>query len=117
MNEFENQFIDKTLAAIHHLEVKFVQELGELRGDIKTLNQRMDTEYKNLQDALEKNIDTDTQRLNKHSNEIDNCVERLATVEEWKKQFETSVKNRIGIGQSISTVVAVVIAYVLGKFF
>lgn len=113
MNEMEHQLVDKTLESIHQLEVKIV----EMQGELHSLVERNDTQYKSLSEKLDRSIATDTDRLNKHSAELDNHSGRLATLEEWKKQFEASVKNRLTISQSISTVVAVVIAFLLSKFF
>ena len=113
MNEMEHQLVDKTLESIHQLEMKVVEVQGELRA----MRERSDTQYKSLSEKIEKSIQTDNTRLNKHSSELDDHSGRLATLEEWKKQFEASVKNRLTISQSISTVVAVVIAFLLSKFF
>lgn len=113
MNEMEHQLVDKTLDSIHQLEMKVVEVQGELRA----MRERSDTQYKSLSEKIEKSIQTDNTRLNKHSAELDDHSGRLATLEEWKKQFEASVKNRLTISQSISTVVAVVIAFLLSKFF
>lgn len=113
MNEMEHQLVDKTLESIHQLEMKVVEVQGELRA----MRERSDTQYRSLSEKIEKSIQTDNTRLNKHSSELDDHSGRLATLEEWKKQFEASVKNRLTISQSISTVVAVVIAFLLSKFF
>ena len=112
MNEFENQLVEKTLESIHQLEMKIV----ELQGSIKAMREHSDDQYRTLSDKLDKAIETDTHRLNAHSKELDDHRERLATIEEWKKQFAESIKNRIAITQSIATVAAVVIAYALSKF-
>ena len=113
MNELEHQLVDKTLESIHQLEMKVVEVQGELRA----MRERSDTQYRSLSEKIEKSIQTDNTRLNKHSSELDDHSGRLATLEEWKKQFEVSVKNRLTVSQSISTVVAVVIAFLLSKFF
>ncbi len=112
MNEMEHQLVDKTLESIHQLEVKIV----EMQGELHSLVERNDTQYKSLSEKLDRSIATDTDRLNKHSVEIDDHLGRLATLEEWKKQFETAIKNRVAVSQSVSTVAAVVIAYLLSKF-
>ena len=117
MNEIEQQLVDKVLESIHHLEVKVVTEIGEMRGEISALTQRSETEHKNLQKTVEKSINTDTERLNKHSSEIDDHSERIAKLEEWKDQFEKSVANRIAVSQGIAAVAAVIIAFLLSKFF
>ena len=137
MNEFEHQVIDKVMGAIHDLELKLVEEIGDVRGEIKAVN----AEYTNLITILKANIDQDTKRLDKHSAEIDDCNTRLAAVEEWKAQFEKlsqniegwaqrlaaqeewkaqfekSVANRIAISNPITTIVAIVLAFFLNKFF
>ena len=112
MNEFENQLVEKTLESIHQLEMKIV----ELKGDLKAMREHSDDQYKVLSEKIEATISTNTQRLNAHSAEIDDHRERLATIEEWKKQFESAIKNRLAVTQSIATVAAVIIAYVLSKF-
>ena len=116
MNEMEHQLVDKTLESIHQLELKLV----EVQGDIKSLREHSDSQYQALSDKIDgsvmDNIKTNTERLNAHSKEVDDHSERLATIEEWKHQFSESIKNRIAITQSIATVAAVVIAYLLSKF-
>lgn len=101
MNEFEKQ----VLASIHEIELQVTRELSELRGEISS-----------LRETVERNINTDTSRLNQHSKEIDSLREGLAKLGEWKSQFEKQVSNRIAISQSISTIAAVLIAFVLSKF-
>ena len=113
MNEMEHQLVDKTLEAVHQLELKVV----EVQGDIKSLREHTDAQYSALSEKMDNNIKTDTHRLDTHSHEIDDHRERLATIEEWKNQFETSIKNRLTISQSVSTVLAVIIAFLLSKFF
>ena len=112
MNEMEHQLVDKTLESIHQLEVKIV----EMQGELHSLVERNDTQYKSLSEKLDRSIATDTDRLNKHSGELDDHSGRLATLEEWKKQFETAITNRIAVTQSIASVAAVIIAYLLSKF-
>lgn len=112
MNEMEHQLVDKTLEGIHKLEMKVV----EVQGEIRTMREHNDAQHESLSEKLDRSIDTDTKRLNKHSSELDSHSERLATLEEWKKSFETSVRNRLAISQSLATVAAVVIAYLLSKF-
>ena len=112
MNEMEHQLVDKTLESIHKLEMKIV----EVQGEIRTMREHNDAQHESLSEKLDRSIATDTDRLNKHSAELDNHTERLATLEEWKKQFETTIKNRIAVSQSVATVAAVVVAYLLSKF-
>ena len=112
MNEMEHQLVDKTLESIHQLEMKIV----EMQGEIRAMRENNDAQHKSLSEKIDKSIETDTKRLNKHSEELDNHTERLATLEEWKKQFETTIKNRIAVSQSVATVAAVVVAYLLSKF-
>ena len=112
MNEFENELVNKTLEGIHQLEMKVV----ELQGSIKAMREHTDDQYKTLTEKIGAVTETNTQRLNAHSTELDDHRERLATIEEWKKQFEETIKNRLAVTQSIATVAAVVIAYALSKF-
>ncbi|RKU21041.1 hypothetical protein C6499_22745 [Candidatus Poribacteria bacterium] len=112
MNEMEHQLVDKTLESIHQLEMKIV----ELSGEIKSLREHNDDQHKAMSEKIEQSIKTDTDRLNTHSKEIDDHRERLATLEEWKKQFEEAIRNRLITSQSISSIAAVVIAYLLSKF-
>lgn len=113
MNDFEQQILD----ALHTLELKVTKELSDIRGDLKTMKETNESDHTAIRHLVEQNIQIDTERLNKHSAEIDQHSERLATLEEWKKQFEKSVTNRIAISQSISAIAAVVIAFLLSKFF
>ena len=112
MNEFENELVNKTLEGIHQLEMKVV----ELQGAIKAMREHNDDQYNTLTEKITNVTETNTQRLNAHSAELDDHRERLATIEEWKKQFAESIKNRIAISQSVTTVAAVIIAYLLSKF-
>lgn len=116
MNEFEQQLVDKVLEGIHEVEKEVIQKVGELKEAISTLGQKSQSEHIALRETVERSIETDTDRLNKHSEEIDDLNERTAKLEEWKDQFEKSVANRIAVSQSITTVVAVVIAFLLSKF-
>ena len=113
MNDFEQQILD----ALHALELKVTKELGEIHGELKAMTEKNESDHAALRHLVEQNIRTDTERLNKHSAEIDEHSERLATLEEWKKQFEKSVTNRIAVSQSISAIAAVVIAFLLSKLF
>lgn len=108
MNEFEQQ----VLASIHDIELKVTKEISELRGEISS-----------LRDIVERNITIDTDRLNNHGKDIDEHSKQLAKFEEWKTQLEErqeekdkQVSNRIAVSQSISTVAAVLIAFLLSKF-
>lgn len=112
MNDMEHQLVDKTLESIHQLEMKIV----EVQGDIRTMREHNDAQHASLSEKIDRNIATDTERLNKHSQELDDHRERLATIEEWKKQFETAIKNRIAVSQSVTTIAAVIVAYLLSKF-
>ena len=105
MNSLEQQLIDKVLEGVHEIEVKVVKEVAHLEGAIKGIRQ-----------TLETNIQQDSKRLDKHSEEIDDHSKRIAKIEEWKNQFEKSVANRIAVSQSIAAVSAVIIAFLLSKF-
>ena len=116
MNEFEQQLVDKVLEGVHDIELKVAEQLGALSGDLKALKTQMEGDHKSVKDLLEKNIETDTARLNKHSEEIDKHSTEIATLKEWKDQFEKAVANRIAISNSISAVAAVIIAFLLSRF-
>lgn len=117
MNQFEQQLVDKVLEAVHEIEVKVVQEVGQINTQISSLSQKSEVEHKSLREVVERNITTDTDRLNKHSEELDEHSEKIAKLEEWKNQFQKQVAHRIAISQSITAVAAVVIAFLLSKFF
>lgn len=112
MNDFEQQILD----ALHTLEVTVTKELGDIRGDLKAMTEKNESDHKSLRALVEQNIQIDTTRLNKHSAELDGHSERLAKLEEWKDQFQKQVANRIAVSQSISAIAAVVIAFLLSKF-
>ena len=116
MNEFEQQLVDKVLEGVHDIELKVAEQLGALSGDLKALKTQMEGDHKSVKDLLEKNIETDTARLNKHSEEIDKHSTEIATLKEWKDQFEKAVANRIAISNSISAIAAVIIAFLLSRF-
>ena len=112
MNEFEREFIQ----SLHDFEVKVTKELGEIRGELKGMTEKNESDHQALRELVEQNIRTDTERLNKHSAEIDDNRERVAKIEEWKDQFQKQVAHRIAISQSISAIAAVLIAFLLSKF-
>lgn len=116
MNMQDQQFHEKVLESLHHIEVKLVEEIAQLHGEINSLIQKNETEHKSLRELVERNISTDTERLNKHGAQIDTHGEEIAKLQEWKRQFEKSVANRIAVSQSISAVAAVIIAFLLSKF-
>lgn len=111
MNDFEQQILD----ALHTLEVTVTKELGDIRGDLKAMTEKNESDHQALRHLVEQNIKIDTTRLNKHSEELDEHRERITTLEEWKNQFEKSVTNRIAISQSIAAIAAVLIAFLLSK--
>ena len=112
MNDFEQQILD----TLHTLEVKVTEDLGEIRGDLKALKEKNESDHKAIHHLVEQNIQIDTERLNKHSAELDTHREELAKLKEWKDQFQKQVANRIAISQSISAIAAVIIAFILSKF-
>ena len=112
MNDFEQQILD----TLHTLEVKVTEELGEIRGDLKAMKEKNESDHTAIRHLVEQNIRVDTERLNKHSAELDTHREELAKLKEWKDQFQKQVANRIAVGQSISAIAAVVIAFLLSKF-
>ncbi|MCY3744486.1 MAG: hypothetical protein OXH00_26010 [Candidatus Poribacteria bacterium] len=112
MNDFEQQILD----ALHALEVKVTEELGEIRGDLKAMKEKNESDHNAIRHLVEQNVQIDTHRLNKHSAEIDAHSQEIAKFNEWKEQYQKQVANRIAISQSISTIAAVVIAFLLSKF-
>ena len=112
MNDFEQQILD----TLHTLEVKVTEELGEIRGDLKAMKEKNESDHTAIRHLVEQNIRVDTERLNKHSAELDDHREELAKLKEWKDQYQKQVAHRIAISQSISTIAAVVIAFLLSKF-
>ena len=116
MNEIEQQLIDQVREAVHVIEVKVAEKIGALSGDLKALKTQMESDHQSVKELIEKSIETDTARLNKHSEEIDKHSTAIATLKEWKDQFEKSVANRIAISNSISAVAAVIIAFLLSRF-
>ena len=112
MNEFEERILD----ALHTLELTVTKELGDIRGELKAMTEKNESDHRALRSLVEQNIRTDTERLNKHSAEIDDNRERVAKIEEWKEQYQKQVAHRIAISQSISTIAAVLIAFLLSKF-
>ena len=113
MNDFEQQILD----ALRTLEVTVTKELGDIRGELKAMTGKNESDHRALRSLVEQNIATDTERLNKHSTEIDDNRERLAKIEEWKDQFQKQVANRIAVSQSVTAIAAVVVAFLLSKFF
>ena len=113
MNGFEQQFVDRVMKSIHELELKVTKELGDMRGDIKAMTEKNESDHKSLRDLIDQNIVT---RINKHSEELDEHTEEIATLKEWKNQFEKSVTNRIAVSQSVTAIAAVLIAFLLSKF-
>ena len=116
MNEFEQQLVDKVLEGVHDIELKVAEQLGALSGDLKALKTQMEGDHQSVKELIEKSIETDTARLNKHSEEIDKHSTEIATLKEWKDQFEKAVSNRIAISNSISAIAAVIIAFLLSRF-
>ena len=112
MNDFEQQILD----TLHTLEVKVTEELGEIRGDLKAMKEKNESDHTAIRHLVEQNIRVDTERLNKHSSELDEHRKEIAKFNEWKEQYQKQVNNRIAISQSISAIAAVVIAFLLSKF-
>ena len=112
----EQQLTDKILHSLNDFKLKVTQELAEIRGDLKAMTEKNESDHKALRALVEQNIRTDTERLNKHSSEIDDNRERVAKLEAWKDQFQKQIAHRIAISQSVTAIAAVVIAFVLSKF-
>ena len=116
MNEFEQNLIDKFLEGLHALELTLTKELGEVRAEIKAFTEKNESEHKSLRDLVERNIETDTLRLNKHSQELDTLQSDVAKLQEWKTQYQRQVNHRIAISQSITAIGAAVLTFLLTKF-
>ena len=116
MNEFEQQLIDKVLEGVHAIELKVAEKVGDLSGDIKALKTQMVSDHQSVKSLIEQTKETDTARLNKHSEEIDEHSIEIASLKEWKLQFEISVAKRLTAGNSISAIAAVIIAFLLSRF-
>lgn len=112
MNDFEQQILE----TLHTLEVKVTKELSDIRGDLKAMKEKNESDHTAIRHLVEQNIRVDTERLNKHSSELDEHRAELAKLKEWKDQFQKQVANRIAVSQSISAIAAVVIAFLLSKF-
>ena len=87
MNEFEQQ----VLKSVRDIEVKVAEKVGVLSGDLKALRIQMESDHQSVKELIEKSIETDTARLNKHGEEIDKHSIKIASFEEWKHQFEISI--------------------------
>ena len=116
MNEFEREIIDRVSESVRNFEVKVTEKIGNLSGDFKALKTQMESDHQSVKELIEKSIETDTARLNKHGEEIDKHSIKIASFEEWQRQFELSVAKRITTGNSISAIAAVIIAFLLSKF-
>ena len=116
MNALEQQLIDKVITGLHEFEVKVTQEIAQIRGEIHAMRDKNEADHKALCHLVEKSIKTETERLNKHSSEIDDNRERVAKLEAWKEQFQKQIANRIAVSQSVTAVAAVIIAFLLSKF-
>lgn len=115
MNDFEQALIDKVLNSVHSLEVKLTEVVGLLRADIRENRAEAHSERAALREMVQSNIEQDTRRLNSHSDDLDNHRERLARIEQWQTQYEKRSTTRLLISQSVTTIVAVVLAYLLSK--
>ena len=85
MNEFESQFLEKAMGAIHDLELKMTEGFTELRGEIKHVSEKVE----NNGDKFDVQTATETKRLDKHSEEIDSLRDGLTdlkarTDNNWK---------------------------------
>ena len=76
MNEMEHSLIDKTLGAIHDLELKMVEQFTELKSEMKRIEEKVDTNGHKFDAQTE----TETKRLDKHSEELDDIREDLTVL-------------------------------------
>lgn len=115
MTDFENAFIDKVLDSVHSLELKLTEVVGLLRSDIQTNRAEAHAERQALKEMVQSNIAQDTHRLNSHSDDLDDLRERLARSEQWQTDYMRRSTARLLISQSVTTIVAVVLAFLLSK--
>ena len=115
MNEFEDKLVQTVMASLQGFEVKMTENIGEIRGDLKTLTE-----------AVRASVTNDTKRLDKHSEELDDQRDRLIALEGWRENQEKNQENhqkaeskktmnRIAISNTIAVVIAVVLAYAFQK--
>lgn len=116
MNEFESALVDRVLDGIQSLELKVVESVGALKGEIKSLGEKGSAEHAALKETVERNISQDTERLNKHSQEIDDLQSDMAAVKEWKDGVIRSMTNRTVVIGGAMAILAVIIAFILDKF-
>ena len=113
MNEFESNFINKVLEELQTLNIKLVESLEQIRSEIREVK----ANYEHLLASVNRNTEVEAVRLKEHGDALDKHAVEIAKFKEWKDNYEKQVSHRIAISQSISAIVAVVIAFVLGKFF
>ena len=115
MNEFESALIDKVLEGLQELKLEMTKEVGDIKGDIKLLGQKGTTEHQSLRETVEQNILTDKERLNKHSEEIDDLKDKVVAIDEWREGLKNSLNNRVVLIGGALAVIAVVVAFLLDK--
>ena len=118
MNELDQQIIDE----LRKLEIQITKELGEIRATIDRNGERASAEHRSLKETVERNIKSDTHRLNTHSGELDNLQERLTIIEEWRKaqtekqeSIDKKITNRITLFGGAFAIIAVIVAFFLDK--
>ena len=67
MNELDQNSGDKTMEAIHALEIKLVEGFAELKSELKRVEEKVDANG----EKFDTQTATETKRLDKHSEEID----------------------------------------------
>ena len=81
MNEFESALIDKAMGAIHQLEIKMTEGFSELKSEMKRVEEKVDINGS----KFDTQTDTETKRLDKHSEEIDELRDGLTEVRTIQK--------------------------------
>lgn len=117
MNEFESALIDKVLDVLHKSELNVVKSVEELRGEIKALGEKGSAEHEALKETVERNIVQDTERLNKHSEQIDTLQDDVSAIKEWKEGITRTITNRAVVIGGAMAVFAAIITFLLGHFF
>ena len=113
MTDFESELVNKVLKELQDLNISMVTSLEQIRSEIKESK----VNYENLLSSVNRNTEVEAVRLKEHGDALDRHAVEIAKLKEWRDHYEKQVTHRIAISHSIFTVVAVVIAFVLNKFF
>ena len=113
MTEFESELVNTVLKELQDLNIEMVKAMEHIRSEIREVR----ANYEHLLSSMNRNTEVEAVRLKEHGDALDKHAVEIAKFNEWKDNYEKQVSHRIAISQSISTIVAVVIAFALGKFF